>query len=216
MSRKRFKPSYSDEHIKKNLSEIFEYLKEKGLKDTVNVIKEVFENEEKAKHLNNILEGKKHKENIISPTEAAALLIQDGLSKAKYEYLKDLTDSLNLHFLPSWDDVKKERDKCVAKDATFNDDVAHASIYGTLENYLERLELDEDVVNAVLKIKEEYGENVAIQWVLIYKIGFDGSTQKPMKVIHIFFIFFLNFLNCINHTNIFFQSFKVIFQCILN
>ena len=149
---------------------------------------------------------KKIQENIIDPLEAAALLIHDGLSKTKYEYLKDLTDSKNLHLFPSWNDVKKERDKCVAKDATFNDDVSHASIYSTLENYLERLELDEDVVNAVLKIKEEYGENAAIEWVLIYKIGFDGSTQKPMKVTHIFSIFFLNFLNCINHTNIFFQN----------
>ena len=36
-------------------------------------------------------------------------MIQDGLSKAKYEYLKHLTDSKNLHFFSSWNvSYKKE------------------------------------------------------------------------------------------------------------
>ena len=155
------------------------------MKNEENVIRQTLENPEIALKLNKYLEQKKYSENIIPLDEATAFLVYLGLTEATFGYIKGFTDKKGLHFLPTYKDVKKERDKCVAKGLKVTDTKATASVKDTTDNYLDRLLEDPDVREKVEQVEEEYGkENVTLE--LIIKLGYDGSTQHIYKVCYVY------------------------------
>ena len=93
------------------------YLKGGNLKEKANVIEKTWYNpsDKVADLLNTILECKKNEKNIISSQEAAALQVYLNLSKATYQALKNFTDSKGVHFLPTWNKTRDEREKCIGK-----------------------------------------------------------------------------------------------------
>ena len=105
-----------------------------------------------------------------------------------YQYLKKFSDNLNLHFLPTWKKVSEERKKCIPEpeDIKLDDDEITASIMSTLDNYMKRSLQDLDEKEKIDKLKEEHGNRIKFK--LIYKVGYDGSTQKAYKVCMIIFI----------------------------
>ena len=172
---------YDESHIEKCFSDILGYLKSKGLTDQANVIKIVYESKEKAKYLNNVLEKKKNPENTISLDEASAFEVYLGLTRNTYTYVKRFTDERGLHFLPCYDYLKPQKDKCIASDFKVTNDTVTASIKATAYNYLERLLEIEDVKESVEQIEEQYGKGVA-EYEFGDKAGWDGSTQKKHNV----------------------------------
>ena len=99
--RKVSKPYYSKEHIDKNLKELLEYLQDEGSlesKHRANIIKQIFEDNVKAKKVNNYLESKVNKEELISSEEATALLVDYNWIQRDYQGLKNLTDKKKILF----------------------------------------------------------------------------------------------------------------------
>ena len=103
--------------------------------------------------------------------------------------MKNFTEDLGVGFLPTWKKTKEEREKCLAKDFKCTDSEAKASIKSTLDNYMDRIKQDPDIMTDMAKLREEHGNKIKFQ--LIYKCGFDGSTQPAYKVEH-FTLFFSN------------------------
>ena len=68
----------------------------------------------------------------------------------------------------------------MAKDFKCIDNVAKASIKLTLNNYMDRLKQDPDIMTDMTRLREEHGNKIRFQ--LIYKCGYDGSTQAQYKV----------------------------------
>ena len=147
-------------------------------------IKTVFENPEKAKFLNNILEGKKCSERTISRDEAAAFHMYLGLTEDSYTYVKKFTDERGLNIFPCYDYVREQERKCIAEDLKVTDDTATASVKSTAYNYLERLLQIDDVKDSVTRLEDEYGKNV-VDYALKIKGGWDGSCQPKHKVNYI-------------------------------
>ena len=123
------------------------YLKSAGLTEKANVIEQTFKNhsDKVAVKLNNVLENKKTKENIIPCEQAAALTVYLNLTRRNYQCLKNFTDNLGLGFLPTWKACREEREKCLAEDFECNDNEANASIRSTLKNWLDRAMKDPEV-----------------------------------------------------------------------
>ena len=166
-----------------------EHLKNEGLKNQARVITETLEKVETAAKLNKILDGKNLKENTIPEDEAAAFLVYLGLTEARYNFIKKFTDERGLGFLPTYANVREERKKCVADDLKCSDTDTVASLRATAINYLTRLLQDPDVEEKMVQVEKQYAPQ-KVEWQLLDKVGWDGSTQKKHKVIQVF-IFFL-------------------------
>ena len=158
------------------------YLKSAGLTEKANVIEQTFKNhsDKVAVKLNNVLENKNSKENRIPCEQAAALTVYLNLTRRNYQCLKNFTDNLGLGFLPTWKACREEREKCLAEDFECTDNEANASIRSTLKNWLDRAMKDPEVSEPIERLKKEHGKNIKFK--IIYKLGFDGSTQSNYKV----------------------------------
>ena len=183
-------PDYSLENVKKCLDTVVGSLRSSGLIEKANVIQKVFENHSDiyAIKLNNIIEGKKDKNNEISLDEATALQVFLNLSRTDYYDLKAYTDSLGHNFLPPYYKVKEEKEKCLPKECNFDDDEATATIKSTCDKYMDRLWQDLDEKEKRDKLVEKYKNKIKFK--LLYKLGYDGSTQTRYKVRNILIISF--------------------------
>ena len=177
-------PDYSKENIDKCMDTILGYLKTQGQFEKANVIKKTFEqdSDKVAIPLNYLLEknGKKSKDKVISCDKAAAMVVYFGYSRAQYQWLKNFTDDLGICFLPSWKKTRDERKKCLAEDFECSETEAKATVKATLYNYMDRIKQDPDIMTDMKKLKQEHGDKITFQ--LLYKVGYDGSTQTPYKV----------------------------------
>ena len=179
------RPYYSKEHIDKNLKEILEYLQDEGSlesKHRANIITQIFEDNIKAKKVNNYLESKVNKEDLISSEEATALLVDYNWTQRDYQGLKNLTDKKNRHFLPPYKEVLNEKKKCLpdVSELFFDDTEARATVKGTLDHDQKRLLKLPWIADSVRNLKQKYGARLKLKF--YYKTGFDGSTQKQYKV----------------------------------
>ena len=175
-------PDYSKENVEKCLNIVVGSLRSSGLKEKANVIQKTFENmsDKVAIPLNLILEGKNNKDKVISSEQAAAMIVYQGYTRSQYQWLKNFTEDLGVGFLPTWKKTKEERDKCVAKDFKCTDNKAEASIKSTLDNYMDRIKQDPEIMTDMTKLREQHGNKIRFQ--LLYKCGYDGSTQAQYKV----------------------------------
>ena len=183
--RKVSKPYYAKEHIEKNLKEILEYFQDEGSlasKHKANIIKQIFEDDTKAKRVNNFLDKKVNKEDLISNEEATALLMDLDLSTANYQDLKNFTDKKGLYFLPPYKNVFEEKKKCLPDSSGlfFDDTEGRATVKATLDQNQKRLLKLPWIADSVRKLKEKYGARLKLRF--YYKTGFDGSSQKQYKV----------------------------------
>ena len=176
---KRFKKTYEPAYIEKCMHDVLEHLKNEGSKIQADVIKEMYDNVEKAKKVNDFLQGKKFKDKIIPHDEATAFLVYLGLTQASYTFIKKFLEDRNMYLLPTYDAIRPERKKCVADDLKATDDEIVASVKSTWYNYLGRLLKDPDVKEKVREIKKEH-PTAEIQ--ALGKGGWDGSTQKKHRV----------------------------------
>ena len=71
-----------------------------------------------------------------------------------------------------------------AKDCNFDDDEATATIKSTCDKYMDRLWQDLDEKEKRDKLVEKYKNKIKFK--LLYKLGYDGSTQTRYKVRTIF------------------------------
>ena len=163
------------------LNTLLASLKADGKTEKANVIEKTFksQSDKLAKKLNNVIENKKKKENIIPCHQAAAIIVYLNLTKREYQCLKNFTDNLGIGFLPTWANCREERKKCLADDLKCDESEATASIRATLKNWLDRAMIDPEVREPCEKLKKEFP---AIKFKLLYKLGFDGSTQTTYKV----------------------------------
>ena len=86
-------------------------LKAGGLTEKANVIEKTFKSQgdKLATKLNNVVENKKTKENIIPCEQAVALQVYLNLTRREYQCLKNFTDNLGIGFLPTWKNCREER-----------------------------------------------------------------------------------------------------------
>ena len=70
--------------------------------------------------------------------------------------------------------------KTVPEGLTVTDTEAKVSIKACLDNFMARLILDPQVSYSMKNIKKKHGDKVVFR--LIYKLGYDGSTQKKSNV----------------------------------
>ena len=131
------------------------FLKSGGLSEKANVIEQTFKNDKVAEKLNNVLQNKKTKKDIIPCDQAAALQVYLNLTRREYQCLKNFTDNLNLDFLPTWKKCREEREKCLAKDFEVDESgsEATASIRSVLKNWLDRAMEDPKVKEPVERLK---------------------------------------------------------------
>ena len=84
------------------------------------------------------------------------------------------------NFLPTWEKVRKEREDCLPENCEFTDDVATGTIKSTLDKFMQRHLLDLEEKEKVEKLKEKHGNKIRFK--LLYKLGYDGSSQTRYKV----------------------------------
>ena len=158
------------------------YLKSVNLAEKANVIEQIYYNksEKVADKLDKVLKKQKIEENIISCEEAAALQVYLNLTKSTYQILKNFTDNKGFHFLPTWKKTTDERKKCLAAGVKCDDTEVTASIRETLKNWLDRAMQDPEVKDPVERLKKKHGNKIKFK--CLYKLGFDGSTQKQHNV----------------------------------
>ena len=109
---------FSKENIDLCLNTLLASLKADGMTEKANVIEKTFksQSDKLAKKLNNVIENKKKKENIIPCHQAAALIVYLNLTRREYQCLKNFTDNLGIGFLPTWANCREERKQCLAED----------------------------------------------------------------------------------------------------
>ena len=102
------------------------------------------------------------------------------LMKSSYQCLKNFSDNKGVHFFPTWKKTRDERENCLAAGVKSDDTEVSASIHETLKNWLDRAMQDPEVKEPVERLKKIHGNNIKFK--LIYKYGFDGSTQAHHNV----------------------------------
>ena len=117
---------------------------------------------------------------MVSNQEAAALQVYLNLSRSTYQSLKNFSDNKGVYLLPTWKKTTAEREKCLAAGVESDDIEVGASIKATLKNWLDRAMEDPEVREPAERLKKIHGNNVTFK--LIYKLGFDGSTQSHHNV----------------------------------
>ena len=102
--------------------------------------------------------------------------------------------------LPTWKKVTEERKKCLPKDIKSEDDQINVTIKSALDKYMKRSLEDLDEKEKMDKLKEEHGKKIKFK--LIYKVGYDGSTQKAYKVSNISLLTYNQMKHKIRHHHI--------------
>ena len=125
-------------------------------------------------------EGIKDKSNEISLDDAVAFQVFHNLSSTEYQDIKTYTDNLGRNFLPPYYKVKERKEECLPKDCKFEDDEATGTIKSTCDKYMQRLWQDPDEKEKRDRLVKEYGKRIKFK--LLYKLGYDGSTQTRYKV----------------------------------
>ena len=170
---------FSKENIDLCLNTLLASLKAGGMTEKANVIEKTFKSQSDKLpiKLNNIVENKKTKENIIPCDQAAALIVYLNLTRREYQCLKNFTDNLGIGFLPTWANCREERKQCLADDLKCDESEATASIRATLKKWLDRAMIDPEVREPCEKLKKEFP---AIKFKLLYKLG---KWMLQLKVI---------------------------------